>query len=294
MVQSTGAMPGTLYVVATPIGNLEDIALRARRVLSEVDLIACEDTRQTRKLLARHDIKTPTISYHQHNEQQRSQELIGRLKAGANVALVSDAGAPTISDPGSILIHRAMTEGIPVVPIPGPSAVITALMAAGLPTERFLFIGFLPAKQTARRRELESLVRLPYTLVFYEAPHRVRAAVQDILEILGDRPAVLARELTKIHEEFQRAPLSQLLRQLEEHPVRGELVLLVAGASAPDSQSPPPIPSHEPNVYDLVVELVRTDHLDLKAAIKRVARARGVSKNEAYKEYLKHKTERER
>lgn len=287
-------MPGTLYIVATPIGNLEDITLRARRVLSEVDLIACEDTRQTRKLLARHDIKTPTISYHQHNEQQRSRELMNKLKAGATVALVSDAGAPTISDPGSILIQRAIAESIPVVPIPGPSAVITALMAAGLPTERFLFIGFLPTKQAARRRELESLVRLPYTLVFYEAPHRVRAAVQDMLEILGDRPAGLARELTKIHEEFRRAPLSQLLRHLEAHPVKGELVLIVAGASAPESQSQPPIPGHEPNVYDLVVELMRTDRLDLKAALKRVARARGVSKNEAYKEYLKRKTERER
>jgi 16S rRNA (cytidine1402-2'-O)-methyltransferase len=285
-------MSGTLYVVATPIGHLEDITLRALRVLREVDLIACEDTRQTRKLLARYEIKTRTISYHEHNEQQRSRELINKLKAGASIALVSDAGTPTVSDPGLILIQRAIAEGIPIVPIPGPSAVITALMAAGLLTERFLFVGFLPAKQTARRRELASLSQLPYTLVFYEAPHRLRATVQDVLEILGDRPAVLARELTKIYEAFQRAPLSQLLRQLEGHPVKGELVLIIAGAS--DSPSQQPIPSHELNVYDIVVELMRTANLDLKAAIKRVARARGVSKNEVYKEYLKHKTERER
>ena len=288
------AMPGTLYIVATPIGNLEDITLRALRVLREVDLIACEDTRQTRKLLTRHEVKTPTISYHAHNEQQRSRELIDKLKAGASIALVSDAGAPTISDPGLILIQRAIADGIPVVPIPGPSAVIAALMAAGLPAVRFLFIGFLPAKQTARQRELRSLSQLPYPLVFYEAPHRIRTSIRDMLKILGDRPAVLGRELTKFHEEFQRASLSQLLRPLEERPVKGELVLIVTGAGGSDLQSPQQIASHESNVYDTVIELMRTANLDLKAALKQVAQARGRSKNEVYKDYLKHKTERER
>lgn len=279
--------PGTLYIVATPIGNLEDITLRALRVLREVNLIACEDTRQTRKLLARYEIKTPTISYHEHNERQRSRQLIDKLKAGISVALVSDAGTPTISDPGSILIQRAIAEGIPLVPIPGPSAVITALMAAGLPTECFLFVGFLPAQQRARRRELARLSQWPYTLIFYEAPHRLRATLQDMRDILGDRPAVLARELTKIYETFHRAPVSQLQRHLEEHPVRGEIVLVVAGASESFAQQPQPQP--EANVYDRIVELMRTAHLDLKAALKQVARERGLSKNVVYKEYLTHK-----
>jgi len=288
------AMLGTLYVVATPIGNLEDITLRALRVLREVDLIACEDTRQTRKLLARYEIKTPTISYHEHNERQRSRQLMEKLKAGASIALVSDAGAPTISDPGLILIQHAIAESFPVVPIPGPSAVITALMAAGLPAERFLFIGFLPAKQTARRRELESLSQLPYTLVCYEAPHRIKATVQDMLKILGDRPVVLARELTKIHEECQRAHLSELLKHLEEHPVKGELVLIVAGASESDLRSHQQITHHSGDIYDRVMELMRTTNLDLKAAMKKVAQERGLSKNEVYKEVLNRRTERER
>jgi 16S rRNA (cytidine1402-2'-O)-methyltransferase len=286
-------MPGTLYVVATPIGNLEDITLRALRVLREVELIACEDTRQTRKLLARHEIKTPMISYHEHNEQERSQELIENLKAGSTIALVSDAGAPTISDPGLILIQHAIDEGIPVVPIPGPSAVITALMAAGLLTDRFLFLGFLPARRTARRTALEPLRQSPYTLVFHEAPHRIQATVQDALEILNDRPAVLARELTKIHEEFLRAPLSQLLKHLEGHRAKGEMVLIVAGVSESDLQTQQLIAEHGRDIYDTVIELMRTAKLDLKAAVKQVARARGMSKNEVYRAVLKEKAERE-
>jgi 16S rRNA (cytidine1402-2'-O)-methyltransferase len=287
------AMPGTLYIVATPIGNLEDITLRALRVLREVNLIACEDTRQTRKLLARHEIKTPTISYHEHNERQRSRELVEKLKAGASIALVSDAGTPAISDPGLILIQQAIAESIPVVPIPGPSAAIVALTGAGMPTERFLFVGFLPARQAARQRDLESLGSSPCTLVFYEAPHRIRAAVRDMLDVLGDRPAVMARELTKIHEEFQRASLSQLLSHLEARPVKGELVLIVTGASDQALSAQQQTGGFQGDVYDHVMELVRADGLDLKAAMKKAAQARGLSKNDVYKEVLRRKTGRE-
>jgi 16S rRNA (cytidine1402-2'-O)-methyltransferase len=277
-------MQGTLYIVATPIGNLEDITLRALRVLREVDLIACEDTRQTRKLLARHEIKTPTISYHEHNEQQRSRELINKLKDGTSIALVSDAGTPTVSDPGLILIQRAIAEGIPVVPLPGPSAVITALMAAGLPTEAWLFIGFLPAKRAARRKELEKLKGLPYTLIFYEAPHRIQTTVKDLLEILGDRQAVLAREMTKVHEEFQRASLSKFQQWLEERPIKGELVLMVAGASHSEMSVEQPAQAFD--VYEEVLKLMRSENLDLKVAVKTVAKRRGMSKNEVYREYV--------
>jgi 16S rRNA (cytidine1402-2'-O)-methyltransferase len=277
-------MQGTLYIVATPIGHLEDITLRALRVLREVDLIACEDTRQTRKLLARHEIKTPTISYHEHNEQQRSRELINKLKDGTSIALVSDAGTPTVSDPGLILIQRAIAEGIPVVPLPGPSAVITALMAAGLPTEAWLFIGFLPAKRAARRKELEKLKGLPYTLIFYEAPHRIQTTVKDLLEILGDRQAVLAREMTKVHEEFQRASLSKFQQWLEERPIKGELVLMVAGASQLEMIVEQPAQAFD--VYEEALKLMRSENLDLKVAVKTVAKRRGMSKNEVYREYV--------
>jgi 16S rRNA (cytidine1402-2'-O)-methyltransferase len=280
-------MLGTLYVVATPIGHLEDITHRAVRVLKDVDLIACEDTRQTRKLLARYEISTPTISYHEHNEQQRSRKLIGKLQAGMNIALVSDAGTPTISDPGFTLIRQAIADGISVVPIPGPSAVITALMAAGLSAERFLFIGFLPAKQTARRGELETFKTLPYALVFYEAPHRIQSTVRDMLHVLGDRQIVLARELTKIHEEFRRVSLSELVENLERQPIKGEIVLVVAGANETDAPHQEPTAQPQTSIYHRVMELMQTDDLSLKAAIKQVARERRMSKNDAYKEYVK-------
>ncbi|RMG54955.1 MAG: 16S rRNA (cytidine(1402)-2'-O)-methyltransferase [Acidobacteria bacterium] len=282
-------MPGTLYIVATPIGNLEDITLRALRVLKDVDLIACEDTRQTRKLLTRYEIRTPTISYHQHNERQRSRQLMSKLKEGTSIALVTDAGAPTISDPGLVLIQAAIAEQIPIVPIPGPSALTTALMAAGVPTDRFLFVGFLPPRRARRRRELMTLASLPYTLVFFEAPHRIRATVEDMLEILGDRPAVLARELTKVHEEFRRARLSRLRRELEEQSIRGELVLVVAPPSDDSSKRPP---VDRDALSERISELMRSGNIDFTSAIKRVAEEYGMSKNEVYREIIKHKTER--
>lgn len=282
-------MPGTLYIVATPIGNLEDITLRALRVLKDVDLIACEDTRQTRKLLTRYEIRTPTISYHQHNERQRSRQLMSKLKEGTSIALVTDAGSPTISDPGLVLIQAAIAEQIPVIPIPGPSALTTALMAAGVPTDRFLFVGFLPSRRARRRRELMTLASLPYTLVFFEAPHRIRATVEDMLEILGDRPAVLARELTKVHEEFRRAQLSRLRRELEERSIRGELVLVVAPPSDDSSQRPP---INRDALSERINELMRSGDIDFTSAIKLVAEEYGMSKNEVYREIIRHKTER--
>ncbi len=284
-------MLGTLYIVATPIGNLEDITLRALRVLRDVDLIACEDTRQTRKLLARYEIRTPTISYHQHNERQRSRQLMSKLKEGISIALVTDAGAPTISDPGLVLIQAAIAEQIPIVPVPGPSALTTALMAAGVPAERFLFVGFLPSKRAPRRRELAMLASLPYTCVFFEAPHRIRATLEDMLEILGDRPAVLARELTKAHEEFRRARLGHLRQELEERSIKGELVLIVAPAPSPETSSTSS--SVDPQMlYEQVRALMESEALDLTSAIRQVAKEHGRSKNEVYRAIIQYKSER--
>lgn len=224
-------VPGTLYVVGTPIGNLEDITLRALRILQEVDLIACEDTRRTRKLLARYNLSKPLVSYHEHNERERTRWLLSRLRAGESIALLSDAGMPAISDPGSVLIQEAIAEGIPVVPIPGPSAVTAALAVSGLPTDRYTFAGFLPRKRAERRAVLESLRELPGTLVLFEAPHRLVETLQDLLEILGDRRIALARELTKVHEEVLRGRISEVLVRVERSPVRGEITLVVEGSS---------------------------------------------------------------
>src|ERR1051325_6838798 len=203
-------MTGTLYLVATPIGNLADITHRALQILKDVALIACEDTRHTRKLLQHYGIDTKTISYHEHNEQQRAAELIDLLKQGNDVAVVSDAGTPSISDPGFRLVRAAIENEVPVVPVPGPSAVISALIAAGLPTDEFFFAGFLPSKSNARRTRLSELQSVPGTLIFYEAPHRLSTTLKDAYEILGEREAVVARELTKLHEEIRRGKLSEL------------------------------------------------------------------------------------
>src|SRR4026209_1682484 len=221
-------MPGTLYLVATPIGNLADITHRALQVLRDVDLIACEDTRHTHKLLQHYGITTKTVSYHEHNEQQRAAELIGLLKQGSNIAVVSDAGTPSISDPGYRLVRAAIENEVTVVPVPGPSALISALVAAGLPTDEFFFAGFLPARSNARRARLNELRSVPGTLIFYEAPHRLAATLKDAHEILGEREAVVARELTKLHEEIRRGRLSDLATHYanEENP-RGEIVVLI-------------------------------------------------------------------
>ena len=226
-----------LYVVATPIGNLEDITLRALRVLREVDVIAAEDTRHTRKLLDRYDIHTPLTSYHEHNERTKAPALVRRLEAGESIALVSDAGTPTISDPGYHLIRVAVEKGVPVTPVPGASAATAALSVCGLATDRFVFQGFLPGRRNRRREMLRQLQDDDRTMVFYEAPHRIRESLADVHEVLGDRAAVVGRELTKVHEELLRGTLSQLAGKLDQQ--RGEFVVVVAGrddASAVDGK----------------------------------------------------------
>jgi 16S rRNA (cytidine1402-2'-O)-methyltransferase len=224
-------MPGILYIVATPIGNLEDITLRAVRVLKEVDVVAAEDTRHTQILLNRHDIHTPLTSYHEHNEKTKAQELVTRLARGQNVALVSDAGTPAISDPGFRLVVQAIRAGVRIIPVPGASALTTVLSASGLPTDRFVFEGFLPARKTQRRERLQTLRDETRTLIFYEAPHRLKDTLGDIRELLGNREAVLAREVSKIHEEFLRGPVSELVRALGSGDIRGEVTLIISGSS---------------------------------------------------------------
>jgi 16S rRNA (cytidine1402-2'-O)-methyltransferase len=268
-------MPGTLYLVATPIGNLEDITLRALRVLREVDLIACEDTRHTRKLLEHYGIQKPTLSYHEHNEAARSAELLDKLRQGASVALVSDAGTPLVSDPGFRLVSKAIEGGIAIEPVPGASAILAALTASGLPTDAFLFGGFLPARPGPRRKQLARLKDEPATLVFYEAPHRILEALEDIDAVLGARPVVLARELTKLYQEFLRGTAASLGEALRARPpLKGEITLLV-GRSAP--------PAGDQTSVEEAVEAAIRAGMDRMEAIKAVARQRGLSKREVYR-----------
>jgi len=239
----------TLYIVPTPIGNLEDITLRALRVLREARLIAAEDTRTTRKLLARYDIPTPLTSYHEHNKLTKLEAVFEALAQG-DVALVSDAGTPGISDPGYELIQEALAREVPVVPLPGPSAVITALVASGLPADRFLFLGFLPRKAAALRAALQELAALPATLIAYESPNRLVATLDAAREALGDRPAAVARELSKIHEEVRRGSLGELAEQFRAAPPRGEITLVIGGAS----DTPPDEPWDEAQVRRALAE----------------------------------------
>ena len=272
--------PGpALYVVGTPIGNLEDITLRALRVLEQVDAIACEDTRQTQKLLEHFGIGTRTVSYHEHNEQARAAELIVDLEAGTRIAIVTDAGTPAISDPGYRLITLAVRHRIPVIPIPGPAAFVAALVASGLPTDSLSFDAFLPARQGQRRTALEALRTAQRTAIFYEAPHRIEEALADIVAILGPaRHVVIAREVTKMHEEFLRGRASDLLERVREHPLKGEITLLIAKPD--DTEEPRPA-----SVADRVAEVMTSDGLDEKGALKKVARERGLSRSEAYREW---------
>jgi 16S rRNA (cytidine1402-2'-O)-methyltransferase len=285
-----------LYVVGTPIGNLEDITLRALRVLKEVDVIACEDTRQTQKLLNHYAIATPTTSYHEHNEAAKSEELVKRMQEGASVALVSDAGMPGISDPGYRLIALAIRHGLPVVPVPGASAILAALVASGLPTDSFQFGGFLPAKRGERRAGLEAVKNSPRTQVFYEAPHRIVETLEDVVEILGQsRQVVIAREVTKLHEEFLRGRAGEVLEGLKaREAVKGEITLLIGkgeegdvGTAAPSTSSGQALV--RPSVRQRVQQIMAEEKVDEKAALKRVARERGVSKSEAYREWQRGK-----
>jgi 16S rRNA (cytidine1402-2'-O)-methyltransferase len=268
-----------LYLVATPIGNLEDITYRAVRVLSEADLIACEDTRHTRKLLDHYGISKPTISYHEHNEIERAVELIERMRDGVAVALVSDAGMPLVSDPGYRLVRAAVEAGISVVPVPGPSAALAALAASGLPTDAFHFAGFLPAKPIQRAKALEALAEEHATLIFYEAPHRLLEALDAIEETLGPRPVVVARELTKLHEEFLRGTAAEIRARMETaDAVKGEITILIGKATAP-------APDHRP--LDEAVEELVGSGLPRMDAIKQVARRRGLSKRQVYDQLLR-------
>jgi 16S rRNA (cytidine1402-2'-O)-methyltransferase len=271
--------PGVLYVVATPIGNLEDLTYRAARVLREADLIACEDTRQTRKLLDHYGIDKPLISYHEHNEIRRAQELVTKLKTGSNVAQVSDGGTPGISDPGYRVVKLAVEEGIQVVPIPGPSAVITAIAASGLPTDVFEFRGFLPAKAGQRRTVLEEIGRAERTVIFYEAPHRIVQSLEDVANILGPhRPVVVARELTKIHEEFIRGTAQEVLEAARRRELRGEITLLIGKSEAPEQ------PGEQPDLRARLRQIVHEQTVDEKTALKILAKETGRSKSELYRE----------
>ena len=275
-------MTGILYLVSTPIGNLEDITLRALRVLKEADLIACEDTRQTRKLLDHFGIAKPTISYHEHNEAARAKELAEKLAAGASVALVSDAGTPLISDPGYRLVKAAIGANIPVVPIPGASAAMSALAGSGLATDSFRFCGFLPPKQTQRRKTLEALREESCTLIFYEAPHRLMESLADMEAILGERPVAIARELTKIHEEFLRGTPASVRADLAGRvSLKGEITVLIgkqeesaAGTLADQAAA------------EQEVRALERQGMARVEAVKQVAKARGIPRRELYRRVI--------
>jgi 16S rRNA (cytidine1402-2'-O)-methyltransferase len=290
----TEARPA-LYLVATPIGNLEDITLRALRVLKQVDVIACEDTRLTQKLLNHYAIATRTTSYHEHNEMTRAAELVKEMQEGASVALVTDAGMPGISDPGYRLIVLAIRHHVPVLPVPGASAFLAALVASGLPTDSFRFSGFLPAKRGERRAALEAIRNSTRTAVFYEAPHRILETLADVVEVLGiARHVVVAREVTKLHEEFLRGRAGEVLADLKSREaVKGEITLLIGKADEEDARlgtdrgaADAPV---RPSVRQRVEQIMAEEKIDEKAALKKVAKERGVSKSEAYREMQRDK-----
>jgi 16S rRNA (cytidine1402-2'-O)-methyltransferase len=278
-------MSGTLYIVSTPIGNLEDITHRALRVLREVDLIACEDTRHTRKLLSHYGISTPTTSYHDHNEREKAAELLRSLQEGSNIAVVSDAGTPGINDPGFRIVKLASENGVSVVPVPGAAALISALVVSGFPTDEFFFGGFLPARSTQRRARLAELAGVPGTLIFYEAPHRIADSLRDAREMLGERDAMIGRELTKLHEEIVHGRLSELAERFSSGPEpRGEMVLIIdrqvietdAGEKNPAALS------------ELVAEL-ESQGIDPRSALKQAAKQLGLSRDEAYRQLVAEK-----
>lgn len=284
MSESSKTLPAgpALYVVATPIGNLEDITRRALRVLEQVDLIACEDTRQTQKLLEHYGIKTRTVSYHEHNESERAAELAEHFVQGRNIAVVSDAGTPGVSDPGYRVITEAIRAGVAVIPIPGAAAFVAALVASGLPTDSFRFEGFLPAKQGQRRTMLESLREAEQTVIFYEAPHRIEETLEDIVATLGaSRRVVVAREVTKLHEEFLRGGAEELLSRVREHPLKGEITLLIAKSEGTEQK--------QLSVAERIEQIMRSESLDEKTALKKVAKELGLSRSEAYREWQRSK-----
>jgi len=277
-------MPGLLYIVATPIGNLEDITLRALRVLKEVDVIAAEDTRHTRTLLSRYDIHTPLTSYHEHNERTKAQPLVERLLSGEKIALVSDAGTPAISDPGYRLIVESLAAGIRVIPLPGASALAATLSASGLPTDRFAFEGFLPSKKQERKAKLRELANEPRTVIFYEAPHRLVEALQDLEQIFGERQIAVGRELSKVHEEFLRGSVNEVLGRLADREIKGEITIVVHGCTDPSEAAP----------EEISAELRRL--IDEGMGVKHISEVLGerhrISKREIYQMALKLKGEK--
>jgi 16S rRNA (cytidine1402-2'-O)-methyltransferase len=271
---------GTLYIVATPIGNLEDMTLRAIRTLKEADLVAAEDTRHTRHLLDRYQIETQLTSYHDHNKEEKAPVLVARMLEGKSVALVSDAGTPGISDPGYFLINLAIDRKIPVVPIPGATAAIAALSVSGMPTDRFIFEGFLPAKHLARLKRLKELAGEERTVIFYEAPHKIIRAIEDMFEVYGDRRVVITRELTKVHEETIRGTLSEVLKRLQEGTIKGEFTVIVHGATKdPKTQTL--------DTAGYLKNLILHRGLSRKEAISVAAEELGIPKKEVYRESLK-------
>ncbi len=304
--------PGTLYLVATPIGNLEDVSLRALRILREVSVVAAEDTRHTRKLLTHHGVSARLVSLHAHNERARTPALVARLLAGETIAVVSDAGTPGLSDPGAGLVRAAADAGIPVVPVPGPSAFLAALVVSGLPTAPVTFLGFLPASQGDRRRVLEGIRALRHTLVLYESPHRLQKTLRALLAILGDRRIAVAREMTKIHEEVFRGRLHETLEHFSAHPPRGEFTLVIEGASAAEAgvlaharpgyaTGTGPAPAGAPAPEEAAPRAQEAARAALRAAlaghaapfeaVRRAARASGLRRNEVYRLWLAMKRE---
>jgi len=273
------SMLGTLYLVATPIGNLQDITLRALETLRTVDAIACEDTRHTRNLLNHFRISNRTVSYHEHNEQERAEELADRLIQGESIAIVSDAGTPGICDPGFRIVQRAIEIGANVIPIPGAAAFVNAVIASGLATDSILFGGFLPAKKGERRKRLEEVSDIPATLIFYEAPHRLAKSLTDCYEILGDRQAAVARELTKLHEEIARGGLCELAEVYSKAKVKGEIVLVIDRPQISTAKRDAPVT----NLAKRVTEF-ENEGLDPKSALKKAAKEFGLSKSEAYRQ----------
>ena len=282
---SSSAARGTLFVVATPIGHMEDITLRAIRILKEVELIAAEDTRQTRKLMTRYKVSKPLLSYHDHNKEKRTPALIEKLNAGNSIALVTDAGTPSVSDPGHYLVRAAIRAAIPVVPIPGASALIAALSVSGLPTDSFVFVGFVPRKSAKRRGLLERLKEEPRTLIFYESPKRLLGLMQEVINLMGDRKAVVARELTKIHEEILRGPLSGIIKSLEARSaLKGECTLLVEGSEGAGELD------RNTLVRELRCLLLETGR-HMSDVVKEVAKKYCLSRKVVYEEALKLKKE---
>ena len=274
-------MTGKLYIVATPIGNLEDITLRALNILREVDLIAAEDTRQTLKLLNHFEITKPLISYHRHNEEIKSDVLIEKIKKGENIALVSDAGTPGICDPGESVIKKAIEENIEVIPIPGACAMINALIASGIETKEFCFLGFLPLNKKLRKEKLEEIKKANKTTIIYEAPHKMKATLEDLKEVIENRKVVLARELTKIHEQFIRGNIDELLNKIDD--LKGEMILILeATHKTEDSKNEFECLSLEEHY-----KYYEKQGLNKKEIIKKIANDRKVSKNEIYMKFIK-------